>query len=744
MSISLSIKPNEFFVRDGSIFRYAMELPLERLLFMPVEADSGSEFTCSEEQFEKMLGRGEITKYEVIRDAEGNIIREADSLDLAPNKQDSKKERDARSLFFFLKKWHSEPNSKYHTALDRFVLRYRAEARRLGHTWLPSAGALHRHLNKYPNIEELTARFVISKTGEVKRARWHPGVAKLLEDIVNFYWEAGTAGRNHIDAYAEFNERFMLLARELATDTALLVPLKKPSEETVRCYINSSECYETVARKFGTKRADDQFTGNYHPVPASRLLEVVLIDSTVMDAWCVLDDETGLPLGRPTLTIAIDLFTRMILAVIITFEPPNLFTAMACLKRVNVEKSDINIRWPNILRKSDGFGKPSMIVVDNELAQSEKSYQSACEDAKINVRWAPVARPQYKAVVERVFLTIKKLILDKLQGGLPFKPEIMRQLGIDPKEIATVHLEKLTELVNMAINDVYHYRRHATLGMPPALAWEKSKKKHKRAFIGDVDFLEKAFGVQRDGVLTTSGIQFENMIFHDPQITGSLLDDLGKTAPRRKRRKSMFSSLNPRVMFKFNPANVEVIHVWNSVKKKYISLPNQSGKAVSGLSLWHWRILRIWAKQESIAFSSPEEQLAARVRLRESIEESIPSEAYKTIKHQRRLLHEPSKLVEGSTIVMTQAPPTAAGMAPDDYEMEVAAHAPKGSRITPPGPRRGGKKSKTLSRRTQQRMNEAARSEHRKPEEEPTVKKNNIISMFEKHLKAASKQGASD
>ena len=302
-----------------------------------------------------------------------------------------------------------------------------------------------------------------------------------------------------------------------------------------------------MTRVTGKQRADAQFAGNYHPIPASKLLEVVLIDSTVLDTWCVLDDESVLPLGRPTLTIAIDLFTRMILAVIITYEPPSLYTAMACLKRVNMSKEDINERWPTIVRSSDGWGKPTTVVVDNELAQAGKSYQSACEDAKINVKWAPVARPQYKAVVERFFLTLKKMLLDKLPGGLPYKPEVMRQLGIDPAEIATITLSKLTELVNMTINDLYHYAPHSTIEMPPALAWEKSKRKHKRPYIGDIDFLDKAFGALETGTLTTSGIKFENMEFHDTEITGALMDDLGGLAPRRKRRKSLLSSLNPKV-----------------------------------------------------------------------------------------------------------------------------------------------------------------------------------------------------
>jgi putative transposase len=578
---------------------------------------------------------------------------------------------------------------------------------------LPSSGALHRHIKKYPDIDQLTARFLISKSGKVTRQHWHREIAKLLEKIIDWHWEEGTSGRNLSDSVAEFDGWFLEAAARIAMDSAVIEPLRKPSNETVRAYINSAECYETVCRKYGKPRADAQFAGNYHPIPASKLLEVVLIDSTVLDTWCVLDDETMLPLGRPTLTVAIDLFTRMILAVIITYEPPSLYTAMACLKRVNMSKEDINERWPTIVRSSDGWGKPTTVVVDNELAQSGKSYQSACEDAKINVKWAPVARPQYKAVVERFFLTLKKMLLDKLPGGLPHKPEVMRQLGIDPKEVATITLSKLTELVNMTINDLYHYNPHSTIGMPPALAWEKSKRKHKRPYIGDIDFLDKAFGALETGTLTTAGIKFENMEFHHPDLTGALMDDLGGLAPRRKRRKSLLSSLNPKVMFKYNPANVEAIQVWNARRKEYVRLPNIAGEAAAGLSIWHWRILRIWAEQESIAFSTPAEQLAARRRLREAVEEQIPAAAYKAIKQQRRILHEPSELIEGKTTLKTKAPPTVGGMAQDDVEIDVAAFAPDGNRVPPPGPVRGRKGKGKVDGRTIARVAEARQA---KPE----------------------------
>jgi len=703
MTICLDIKPGWTCLRDNRRLSYAMEVAESTLLFLPINAADGGppHWTITEAEFEKEIAAGKIKQFFVVRDANGDVVSDTTQIEIPPSEQETKKENNARSLFFFMKEWHLRKDagsaSLYHKGLDDLVEDLEDEAAKRGLRWRPSSGTLHRNLLKYPDIENLTARFVISKSGEAKRQHWHPRVANLLEQIIDWYWEASPSKRDFNDAYAEFDARFDALAAELASYATLLEPLKKPSDATIRAYIDSAECYETVRKKFGQQAAEDQFKGNRRPVKATQLLDVVMIDSTILDAWCCLDDETMLPLGRPTLTIGIDVFTRMILAVIVTFEPPSLFTAMSCLKRINTPKHDVNERWPHIQRVSDGWGKPTKIIVDNELAQIGKSFQSACEDAKIHVQWAPVKRPQFKAIVERFFLTLKTLLLDKLPGGLPYKPEVMRQLGIDPKDVSTITFSKLVELINQAINDVYHFDTHSTIERPPALAWEKSKKKHKRAFIDNPDFLEAAFGALEDGTLTTSGIEFGGMTFHEPVVTGALLNDLRKDTPKRRRR-GMLSSANPRVMFKYNPANIEAIYVWNQRRKQYIRLANAAGEAAKGLSIWHWRILRIWTQQENIQFVTPKQQLAARRRLRENIEATLPEEAYKAVKRQRRIVYQPSEILEGKTVCVTTATATVGGMGPDDIEIAVSHHAPDGNRILPKGPARGHRK-KTPSAR---------------------------------------------
>jgi hypothetical protein len=92
MTVSLAIKHNEIIIRRGTPYRYAFELPLNRLTFMPLLPDDGAEFSCSEDEFMKLLGKREIRMHGVLRDAEGNIVAESDGSDLDPTKEDSKKE----------------------------------------------------------------------------------------------------------------------------------------------------------------------------------------------------------------------------------------------------------------------------------------------------------------------------------------------------------------------------------------------------------------------------------------------------------------------------------------------------------------------------------------------------------------------------------------------------------------------------------------------------------------------------
>ncbi|KVL38484.1 hypothetical protein WS96_06610 [Burkholderia sp. MSMB1835] len=68
--------------------------------------------------------------------------------------------------------------------------------------------------------------------------------------------------------------------------------------------------YDVAILKDGKASADRRFKITKTGVPVTHILERVEIDHTPVDVFLV-DDRTGLPCGRPTVTMLLDKFSRM-------------------------------------------------------------------------------------------------------------------------------------------------------------------------------------------------------------------------------------------------------------------------------------------------------------------------------------------------------------------------------------------------------------------------------------------------
>jgi putative transposase len=83
----------------------------------------------------------------------------------------------------------------------------------------------------------------------------------------------------------------------------------------------------------------------------------VQIDHTVIDL-IVVDERDRQPIGRPYLTLAIDVFTRCVVGMVVTLEAPSAVSVglclahVACDKRPWLEGLDVEMDWPM-------SGKPS-------------------------------------------------------------------------------------------------------------------------------------------------------------------------------------------------------------------------------------------------------------------------------------------------------------------------------------------------------------------------------------------------
>jgi hypothetical protein len=75
LTISLKIKPGWTCLRDNRRFSYAMEIANRTLLFLPLNpADGASQWTPTEDEFEKELAACKIKEFFVVRDANGDVV----------------------------------------------------------------------------------------------------------------------------------------------------------------------------------------------------------------------------------------------------------------------------------------------------------------------------------------------------------------------------------------------------------------------------------------------------------------------------------------------------------------------------------------------------------------------------------------------------------------------------------------------------------------------------------------------
>lgn len=244
--------------------------------------------------------------------------------------------------------------------------------------------------------------------------------------------------------------------------------VEAPSATAIRARIARIPEYERLARRGQAERARNKFM----PVPgkfpgADYPLSVVQIDHTVVDVILV-DDVYRKPIGRPWITVAICVNTRMTAGYYLSFDAPSITSVAMCLAHSILPKEE----WM-LLHEVDGtwpvWGRPTKIHVDNGPDFRSQSLKQSCEMYGIDLEFRPVKRPRYGGHIERLQGTLLKEIHDL--PGTTFSSVAERgEYDSDKRAIMTKD-EFERQLLKLICNE-YHRRPHSGLGMPPLRRWE--------------------------------------------------------------------------------------------------------------------------------------------------------------------------------------------------------------------------------------------------------------------------------
>lgn len=469
------------------------------------------------------------------------------------------------------------------------------------------------------NVGDRTERQMVRMWGKVCRA---PYLDDVVHEIVQKgalrHWtNRGTYKETQAEVAVEIwnvNEGLSEQYSKPAT------PYPVPCYATVRRACRLLECAATTAARDGKQAIEADWRGAGKPLTAGRALELSIIDHTPIPGVFVVDPDREMAVSQPWLSTHMDVSSRAILAHLITYHPPSIWTVGELLKRSNLPKRPprhLLARYP-ILRRI--LGKSAEIILDNAPEFLSQALEDAAKSAGFAVRHCPIKMPRYRAMMERWYRTIETLCFQRLPGSIrPIK--LARKLGHDPSKEACVTVNELEAIVNAAIAR-YHTEPHDGLqGRQPALVFETSVNRHGIDRIHDIAGFQRELMDTRSGVqLSKSGVRLFNLRYHCVRAVPALLDDLVPLEGKRQRRDAATAT----VRVKFDQSDISTIQVWNRVTRKYVTLRCTDESYANGMPLWYHEHLRERARAEAAAFNSEAERCAFRAEITAAIRNISP------------------------------------------------------------------------------------------------------------------------
>lgn len=237
--------------------------------------------------------------------------------------------------------------------------------------------------------------------------------------------------------------------------------LVEVSESTVRRRVALLDQFEVCAAREGAAKAKSKYGPHGGGVQIDVPLQRIEMDEWEIDLMAILAgaglDVTqsslrDLAIGRYWICVALDAATRSILAVKLS-TAPSVADALATVWMAMRDKTDL-ARHLGCETFWLQHGHLNEIVVDNGSSLVDSDFKAALSDLNIGYSVTPAGVPKLRARIERLFLTLSKMLKQFLTGRTFSNPV---QRGDYPSEKYAVHTaDSIVQALVRFVVDIYH------------------------------------------------------------------------------------------------------------------------------------------------------------------------------------------------------------------------------------------------------------------------------------------------
>jgi len=371
--------------------------------------------------------------------------------------------------------------------------------------------------------------------------------------------------------------------------------LEPPHSNTIRNRIKQRDQAAIMEARYGKHAAAAKFQERPGEFPgADYPLAVVQLDHSELDIILV-DKINRLPVGKPNLTVAIDVYSRMVLGFYLSFDPPGTVGTGQCIANAILPKEkmlkafNIDERWPC-------WGIMNTLHMDNAKEFRGDSLEKSCLEYGINIQFRPVKTPHYGGHIERLMGTFESDIHD-LPGTTFSNPK--ERASYDSNANAVFTISEFEEWFTYFITSIYHLRNHEGINSSPLqryldgfniengntqAAIQPRFTDERRLRLDFLPFLERRINQQ--------GVKIHHLQYYD--------DVLRKYINRTTRSGDLQKHL-----FRFDPRNISKIYFFDPDLDDYFEIPYRDISQPE-MSFWEYKKVVSNLKKNNLAISERE------------------------------------------------------------------------------------------------------------------------------------------
>jgi len=321
---------------------------------------------------------------------------------------------------------------------------------------------IYRRLGKYTATLDASSQIRHKPNGGRGKGRLGANIEKSINYLIDI--------KTKKSRIVELHE----LAEKIQGDLRRIYGGRAPCKNTIKARILASRLEYRMTRSQRNKKDKNSSKPIRGKFPdADYPLAVVQIDHTKVDIQ-VVDEQYREPIGRPFISVLIDVYSRMILGFCLSLDPPGTIGTSLALAHAILPKE----KWLakiGVEGSYPTYGVMKKIHADNAGEFHGKTLAKGCFENDIGIIWRPLAHPEYGAHIERYMRTFGEFI--HRLPGTTFS-NIEERGDYDSEKEAVLTLTELERIITRFIVNIYHQKKHSALGMSPI-------KKYEEGILGD-------------------------------------------------------------------------------------------------------------------------------------------------------------------------------------------------------------------------------------------------------------------